>query len=594
MCVSVFMNRLLPFHTQDAAAQRRSRAIAGLFVVPLGLTLAMAAHGTAEDSPLLSDAQVAERARAAWESGAITPALTILDQGVQDHPQALTLYKLRGDMLATSRNLHAAVQAYDTVLASQPAALDVRWAKWSVLSRSGQGEDSIAELQRIANVDAANPLIHMRLAQELRKLDRLQESLASYQQAVDLVPDMLGWRLALARARFDVLDYQKAEADVQDVLRRISPGSPLEFPARNLLSQIHGTSIDRGRRFDPVLTRDMTPAQRKEWAAIRAEAWKLFSTGQYREAEPIYRRLLVLNPKDPIATHQLGLTLMQLGRCKDALEVFGKMSDLDPSDEDYADTTFRMGQCLVELERWEDAFVHFQTLYDAAVEFEAANKNVALPPDTRVLDKKKLARWLDKVRPHVPELAKLHAEEAASAGLHAAGPPDSPALSEEELYKKAIEQLKPQDALDTRTSLMGRDSDFSVFRFVIPAGKVMRDDFPTGAHEFMPLNPGDSFANSQQEIYLVFKLVSDSYDAIPFTAQCFLEASEITGEPRVIVQDRVVMSMSDQSGYFKLSPSPSGWPIGLYRCGLFEGERTSADTQVDEVRFRIVHRSTAS
>ena len=98
---------------------------------------------------------------------------------------------------------------------------------------------------------------------------------------------------------------------------------------------------------------------------------------------------------------------MQLGRCKDALTVFGKMSNLDPDDEDYADTVFRMGQCLVELEQWEDAFVHFQTLYDAAVEFEESNKNVALPPGTRVLDKNKIARWLEKVRPHVPELAKL-------------------------------------------------------------------------------------------------------------------------------------------------------------------------------------------
>ena len=32
----------------------------------------------------------------------------------------------------------------------------------------------------------------------------------------------------------------------------------------------------------------------------------------------------------------------------------------------------------------------------------------------------------------------------------------------------------------------------------------------------------------------------------------------------------------------------TGWAPGLYRCGLFAGERASAYTQVDEVRFRIV------
>ena len=135
---------------------------------------------------------------------------------------------------------------------------------------------------------------------------------------------------------------------------------------------------------------------------------------------------------------------------------------------------------------------------------------------------------------------------------------------------------------------MGRDADFSWFRFVIPASKVVRDDFPTGAHEFIPLNPGDSFPTAQQEIYLVFRLVSDSYDAVPLAAQCFLETSEITGEPRAIAQDHVMMSMSDQSGYFKLTPPKTGWTSGLYHCGLFAGEQTSADTLVDEVRFRII------
>jgi len=572
---------------QDPVVWPRLHHIAMLIGVSLVVTLTMGPFAFAEDPALRSEEQVAEHAKAVWESGAINPALEILDQGIQEHPHALTLQKLRGDILATSRGFQEAVEAYETVLARAPTALDVRWAKWSVLTRSGQGEESISELGRIARVDVQNPLAHLRLAQELRKLDRLEESLESYKKAVELVPDLLGWRLTLARARFDVLDYQGAEADVQYVLHKVPPGSPLELPARNLLSQINGTSIDRGRRFDPILTQDMTGAQRKEWASIRADAWRLFSTGRYQEAEPIYQRLLALNPNDALANYQLGLTLMQLGRCKDALTVFGKLSNLDPSDEDYADTVFRMGQCLVELEQWEEAFVHFQTLYDAAVEFEQNNKNVQLPPDTRVLDQKKIARWLEKVRPHVPELAKLAADEATARGP-SVDPSPAAVSPEEELYARAAERFKPQKPLDTRASLMGRDADFSWFRFVIPASKVARDDFPTGAHEFIPLNPGDSFSTTQPEIYLVFGLVSASFDAVPLTARCALETSEMTGEQRTVAQDRVMTTMNDQSGYFMLTAPTTGWTTGLYHCGLFTGERTSADTLVDEVRFRII------
>ena len=558
-----------------------------LLLIPLWLTVMMTLQAVAQDPPAQLEADIAERAKTVWEGGTTSAALEILDRGIHEHPAALTLQTLRGDILATSRGPQEAVEAYDTVLAKAPTAVDVRWAKWSVLTRSGHSEESIAELTRIAAIDALNPLVHLRLAQELRKLDRLEQSLESYQKAVALVPDMLGWRLTLARARFDVLDYDGAEADVQYVLHKVPPGSPLELPARNLLSQIHGTSIDRGRRFDPVLTKDMTGAQRKEWASIRAEAWRLFSIGQFQEAEPIYRRLLTLNPNDPLANHQLGLTLMQLGRCKDALAVFGKVSNLDPSEEDYVDTVFRMGQCLVELEEWENAFVHFQTLYDAATEFEQANKNVQLPADTRVLDKKKISRWLEKVRPHVPELAKLADHEAADRAV-AVEPAPSTVSPEEELYARAAARFQPQQPLDTGASLMGRDADFSWFRFVIPAGKIVRDDFPTGAHEFIPLSPGDSFPTTQQDIYLVFGLVSASFDAVPLTARCVAETSEMTETQRALSQDRVMTTMNDQSGYFMLPPPTTGWTAGLYHCGLFTGERTTADTLVDEVRFRIL------
>jgi hypothetical protein len=54
------------------------------------------------------------------------------------------------------------------------------------------------------------------------------------------------------------------------------------------------------------------------------------------------------------------------------------------------------------------------------------------------------------------------------------------------------------------------------------------------------------------------------------------------------------MAMSDQSGYFTLGRPDQGWTPGLYRCGLFAGERTSAYTQADEIRFRILQQDQPS
>jgi hypothetical protein len=87
---------------------------------------------------------------------------------------------------------------------------------------------------------------------------------------------------------------------------------------------------------------------------------------------------------------------------------------------------------------------------------------------------------------------------------------------------------------------------------------------------------------------LVFGLVSASFDAVPLTARCLLETSEMTGEQPAVAQDHAMTTMNDQSGYFMLTPPKTGWVPGLYQCGLFAGERASADTLVDEVRFRII------
>ena len=208
----------------DRQVRRHSRLF-GRLIMLLILVTGGVPNVLASDTLLRSEGQIAQHAKTAWEQGTLDLALGILERGIEDHPQALALHHLRGDMLATSRQTEAALESYDTVLNRKPAALDVRWAKWSLLVRSGQVDASVAELQRIAALDPQNPLIHLRLARELRKLDRLEESFEAYKKAVELGPDMLNWRLAMARARFDILDYEGAERDVHFVLERVVPGS---------------------------------------------------------------------------------------------------------------------------------------------------------------------------------------------------------------------------------------------------------------------------------------------------------------------------------------------------------------------------------
>lgn len=567
------------------------KKFAGLIQAFLGVVLLitplLSTGVFAEESQLPTEQEIADQAMAAWMDGATDPALEILDLGIEVHPDTLTLQKLRGDILATARRPQDAIEAYDAVLQKAPKNLSVRWAKWSTLLRSGNGDGAIEEFTRIVGLDNFNPLAPLRLAQELRKLDRLEESLGWYKKAVELAPNMPGWRLAMARAQFDILDGRGARDEVKRVLKMVDPNSPEELAARNLLAVVYGATKERGRRFQYIFTPGSTAAERKEWASIRADAWNLFDAGRFQEAEPLYRKILALNPSDSAATHELGLTLIGLDRCEEAIKVLDGMHTMNPSDEIYADTIYRVARCQMKTEKWTEALLYFEVLHEAAVEFEEATKEVAPEADKRYLNKEMLAGWIARVKQHLPHQEEV--KDNASEKIPFVDPTAQDAMTEEELYLKlAREKLNPEKKVHPRASLMGRDADFSLFRYVIPADQVMRDDLPTGAHDFIPISPSDTYSTKQKEIFLVFGLVTASFDEVPLTVQCHLETSKISEDQPALAQDHIIMGMNEQTGYFILTPPETGWPLGLHRCGLYVGNEVSAYTHTDEVRFRIM------
>ena len=102
----------MPPDVQVIVGRSPSRSMTVLLSMTLALVHATGISAFADDSAVLSVKQVAEQAKATWESGAVTAALELLDQGIHDNPDALALHKLRGDILSTVRDLKEAIQAY--------------------------------------------------------------------------------------------------------------------------------------------------------------------------------------------------------------------------------------------------------------------------------------------------------------------------------------------------------------------------------------------------------------------------------------------------------------------------------------------------
>jgi tetratricopeptide (TPR) repeat protein len=523
-----------------------------------------------------------------WGENSFYLALERLREAARLAPRDARIHKLRGDLLMTLRQNQEALASYRLAAEAAPNAIEIHWAIWALLDRMGGQQQAIVSLQEIARLDPANPLVHIRLARALSQVDRLEEAVGSYRRAVELAPEEHAFRLLYARALYDVLDYAGARREVEAVLARAEPGSREWATARDLLAYVRGETHDKGRRFEDSQTLKRsswyTEQNYRDWVLTRGRAWKLMEQNRYADAETVLRQALTFNPEDHRALYDLGLVLMALGRHDEAIASFEKGIRLTKFAEFYPDSVFQIGLCLGKLGRWEDAVARFERVIEIQdwrhEDFYALNF-----PD---LDQVRKA--LEDARRHAEATATTRRLDAAPVSLERLGPepyeyPIPPLANGKSIWDpvEAPEQFAP----------LGGDTSRGSFRQVIPARDVVQDDVQTGLHEFMPIDPTDTFRETDEIIYVVFTLTSTQEDEVRLTSQWVAERAAGLAANAVVGIDKVLLGLNERSGFFLLRRPETGWRIGTYRVDLYLGAQMSAYTQMADVRFRIVADSRA-
>ena len=512
-----------------------------------------------------------------WNAGQVQTALDFLEQEPQGSIQNERVYKIRGDLLMLSRRNAEALAAYDQAMTLAPHSLGPPWAKWSLLTRMGRTQEALDVLVTMGGRDPYNPLIPYRSAKVFRRVNQLDESVKAYHRAVALAPNQLRWRLSYARALYDVLDYEQAENVVDQVLQEAPVGSSTHVAAQNFSAVIRGGTTDKGRRSQPFENVKEAAHNNREWALTREKAWALIKSKRYKEAEPVLRQVIDLKPTNHRAYYDLGKTLMELARCEEAIQILETGIRLSPSGDVYPDSIFRIGQCMARLGQWSEAKKRFERVRDIESWRNEPIYSMTFPHKDMVDSALKEARRHadNDSQPSVPPLTIKSNDVAESKSSLPSSHPKP--------LKAAI-----STPLLGRDATISRDSGRAWFQHVIPARSIERDDLQTGTHEFIPIDPGDTFHPHDQEIFLVFASLSPSYDATQLTAEYVLDSGVEKPRDHPLGRDSVVLSMNEQSGYFVLTPQEGGWPVGMYRVDLFMGDEVARSTQVDEVWFRVV------
>lgn len=524
----------------------------------------------------LNNQQQIQAIQELWNEGQVGLALTTVDEAIVQAPKDIKLHHLRGDLLMLHRQHAEALQSYDQAISLAPKDFNAYWAKWSLFTKLKQPHEAIHVLEHLASQDPTNPLLFLRLANSLRRVDRLEDAIPAYERAITLAPEQLRWQLALARTLFDVLQTEEAQQIVHHVIQEAAPGSSELAGAKRLLEVVEGKTTDKGRRSKPFEATREGAEKNHQWALTRETAWALMRHGEWARAEQAWRKVITIKPRDHRAFYDLGKTLMRMEDWDSAREELSRSISHSPDGDIYPDAIFRIGQCLAKLGEWDEArknfervlaIEHWQSEATYSMTFPSI-KDVATARDQAVAQATRLEQLTSEPL-LLPTREEPPTVEITQATFNADSPSSQPAV------------------LPHRDATIGRDSLRAWFSHVIPAKGVERDDLQTGTHEFLPLNPHDTFSTTDEEIFLVFGVLLPSYDAVQLTAQ-YVHQREAVGIPQApLGQDSVALTNNEQSGYFILPRPEQGWRIGIYRVDLFMHDVSSAN-HVDEIWFRVI------
>ena len=197
---------------------------------------------------------------------------------------------LLGKKFGAQRNFDQALREFSSVLTDYPDDIPALMNKGLTLALMGRVDEAQATLEKALTIQPNNGLLHAYLAEVFEKKGDTVKSKEQYEQ----------------------------------VLKLISPGSPLARTAQIKVSLANGIELlaegrleDARREFQKVLAVDpRNPVARFNMAAV------YHGLGDMQDAQDILRSLVEDNPNNLDARLRLGALYLELGRLTDALHEF--------------------------------------------------------------------------------------------------------------------------------------------------------------------------------------------------------------------------------------------------------------------------------
>ena len=247
--------------------------------------------------------------------------------------------------------------------------------KGEIALKQGRYEEAIEEFKRAQDEGDGDPAeIHRLLALAYLKLDRREDALASFKEAIRLRPDFAKAHYDLGDAHYQIGDFTNAAASFEeairinpdffdalialgktyqhsglyvkavDVLRKATLIRPDDIDAKTSLGValiMAGQPADAAKTLQEAIR--LTPQSAFAHATL-GQAYRLM--GKFQEAIGALQEALRISPGDPVANNYLGQTYQSMERHQEAVEAFKQAITLKPN---FAEAHFNLGVLYLEL-----------------------------------------------------------------------------------------------------------------------------------------------------------------------------------------------------------------------------------------------------
>lgn len=231
-----------------------------------------------------------------------------------DHIDALLM---SAELLDDLERYDLATEVYDTVPAEHPLYAAAELGRAEALRRSGREDEAIEVLRQLTESHGDLPLVHVTLGDTLRGMQRFEDALKPYDDALALIPvaEEQHWIIYFARgiAHERTDQWEKAEADFRRALE-LRPEQP------QVLNYLGYSFLEMQQNYDEALDMiERAVALRPDSGyIIDSLGWGLYRIGRYQEAVGHMEKAVELMPIDPVVNDHLGDVYWAVGRKREA------------------------------------------------------------------------------------------------------------------------------------------------------------------------------------------------------------------------------------------------------------------------------------